>query len=279
MHTLARRLYRWAGLAVAFSLLGSPAFAQYKPRPINDPATGESYHIEVAADYWFPTADITVASAGSGTLAGLPGSQIDAKRDLGFVDQKFPALQLQLRPAKSHKLRFEYIPVSYTGSSTLKQGIVFNGQLYQVGVPVNSTFDWKTYRFGYEYDFIVKNKGFAGFIMEAKYTDVKVELDNPFTQEFAHARGPIPALGGTGRYYFVPNISLTGEVTAFKIPDSINGQYQAHYVDVDVYGTVNFTNNFGVKAGYRSVDVGYIIKADSGTFMLKGLYFGGVVRY
>ena len=54
--------------------------------------------------------------------------------------------------------------------------------------------------------------------------------------------------------------SITGEFTAFKIPDSINNQYNAHYVDIDVYGTLNFTKNVGVQAGYRSLDLGYLIK-------------------
>jgi len=77
----------------------------------------------------------------------------------------------------------------------------------------------------------------------------------------------------------VPNISITGEVTGFVIPDSIDNRYQAHYVDVDVYGTVNFTDQIGVKAGYRSLDLGYVIKSDTGNFLLKGLYFGAVLRY
>ena len=33
---------------------------------------------------------------------------------------------------------------------------------------------------------------------------------------------PIPAIGGIGRFYVVPNISVTGEVTGFKIPDSVD---------------------------------------------------------
>ena len=74
----------------------------------------------------------------------------------------------------------------------------------------------------------------------------------------------------------MPNISITGEVSGFKIPDSIDSRYNAHYVDVDIYGTLNFTNNVGVKGGYRSRDVGYLIKSDSGAFTLKGIYFGAV---
>ena len=39
---------------------------------------------------------------------------------------------------------------------------------------------------------------------------------------------------------------------------------------MDIYGTVNFTNNIGVKGGYRSLDVGYLIKADTGAFNAEG---------
>jgi len=253
----------------------SPAAAQYRPRPLNDAATGETYHIEAGADLWMPTADMTVSSES----LDIPGSTIDLKKDLGATDQRFRALQLQLRPSPNHKFRFQYIPVSYEASARLNQDIVFNGIRYRLGVPVNTTFDWKTFRIGYEYDFVTRSRGFAGFIVEAKYTDVKVELDSPFAQEFARARGPVPALGGIGRVYVVPNISITGELTGFKIPDSVDSRYNAHYVDLDIFGTVNFNNNIGVKAGYRSVDVGYLIKSDAGSFTLKGLYFGAIVRY
>jgi hypothetical protein len=269
------RLYIWVSFAAVLVLLASPAEAQYKPRPLNDPATGEKYHIEAAANLWFPTADMTVSSES----LGIPGSTIDFKRDLGLQDQHLPAVQIILRPAKSHKFRFEYIPINYNQTATLNRNIVFNGIRYTVGLPVNSTLDWKAYRFSYEYDFITKNRGFVGFIMEAKYTDVRVELDSPFAAEFAHARAPIPALGGIGRFYVVPNISITGEFTAFKIPDSIDSRYAAHYVDVDIYGTLNFTNNVGVQAGYRVLNVGYLIKTDTGSFVLKGPYLGGVLRY
>jgi hypothetical protein len=77
----------------------------------------------------------------------------------------------------------------------------------------------------------------------------------------------------------MPNISLTGELTGFKFPDSIVKGYGGHYVDVNVYGTLNFTNNVGAQLGYRSVDVGYTAKTDVGALTLKGLYFGGVLRY
>lgn len=275
MNKSSIRLYRWAGLAATLACLAAPASAQYKPRTISDPATGEKFHIEAGADFWMPTAEMTISSES----LGIQGSQINVKRDLGLTDQRFRALQLLLRPARRHKFRLQYIPVSYTQSATLSQDIVFNGIRYRLGVPVNSTLDWKTYQFGYEYDFVVKNGGFAGFILEAKYTDVQMSLASPIASDFTHKRAPIPAIGGIGRYYVVPNISITGEVSAFKIPASISSQYNAHYVDIDVYSTLNFTNNIGVKGGYRSRDVSYLIKSDSGAFTMNGIYFGAVLRY
>jgi len=278
MMTATRRLYTWTVLT---ALLGFavPASAQYRPRPLNDPATGERFHIEGGADFWFPNTEILVASGGTGALSGLTGTQINAKTDLGLTNKRLPKLELTLRPVPSQKFRLEYIPINFEATTTLTRNIDFNGQRYRIGLPTNTTLDWKAYRFAYEFDFVTKNRGFAGFVIEAKYTDVAVQLTSPVLSEFASARAPLPALGGIGRFYVVPNISITGEVTGFKLPDSIDSRYGGHYVDVDIYGTVNFSNNFGVKGGFRSLDMGYLVKQDSGSFTLKGIYFGVVARY
>src|SRR6185369_14083873 len=123
-------------------------------------------------------------------------------------------------------------------------------------------------------------RGFAGFVIEAKYTDVQILLDaSPVATEFARARAPIPAIGGIGRMYIVPNISITGEFTGFKLPKDLVKDTSAHYIDFDLYGTVNFTNNVGAQFGYRTLDVGFVVDEDTGVFKLKGIYFGVVARY
>ena len=57
MKKSAIRLYVCAGLALV--LVAAPARAQYRPRPVSTPSTGESYHIEFGVGLWVPTADIT----------------------------------------------------------------------------------------------------------------------------------------------------------------------------------------------------------------------------
>jgi hypothetical protein len=152
---------------------------------------------------------------------------------------------------------------------------------YRIGVPVKSTLDWKAYRIGYEFDFVRTNRVFAGFILDFKQTDVSATLETviPGLVEFARARAPIPAIGGVVRGYVVPNISITGEVTGFKMPDRIFKDISGHYFDVVTYGTLNFTNYVGVQVGYRSFDVAYLVDTDTGSFTLKGMFFGIVARY
>ena len=73
------------------------------------------------------------------------------------------------------------------------------------------------------------------------------------------------------------NLSL--EVSGFSLPESAIKDKNGHYLDVNVYGTLNFTNYVGVQVGYRSLDVGYLIDTDTGSFTLRGVFFGIVARY
>jgi hypothetical protein len=274
-HSSAARTYACALTLAAIVAGAAPAYAQFQPRPVGEPAAGEDYHVEGSAALWFPGATILASSE----EFGIAGTTIDFKNDLGLQNTRFGAFKLVGRPTRSSKFRFEFIPIKYESRSTLRRQIIFNGQRYDVGLPVNSILDWKAYRFAYEYDFLVKDTWFAGFIVEAKYTDIQIDLNSPIQNEFARARAPIPALGGIGRVYVVPNVSVTFELTGFKLPENLVEDATAHYVDLDLYGTVNFTNNVGAQIGFRSLDVGYVVDTDTGTMKLKGIYFGIVARY
>jgi hypothetical protein len=264
-------------LFVTAAIGASTASAQYKRYTPGRLPTGETWHVEFGAGLWSPSPEMAVSSE----QLGLIGSRIDAVDDLGMTKSTFKEIRLVLRPAKKHKFRFSYIPISYSAETTLKRTIVFNGQSYALGVPVNSELDWKAYRFGYEYDFVYRTWGFVGFILDAKYTDVNVTLASPVDTEFAHARAPIPTVGGIFRVYPLANVSFTGELTGFKLPTSVDkeNRYDGKYYDLDLYGTLNFSDNFGVQGGYRSLTVGYRVKNDTGDFVLKGLYIMGVARF
>lgn len=274
----APRLYALVTLTSALILAAAPAFAQFQPRGVSNDPDAEQYHVEGAVGLWFPSADITIASA----QFGIPGTTIDFKSDLGLEDQHFPELHLVLRPAKNHKFRLQYIPISYDQTAALPRSIVFNGQRYAAGRPVESSLEWKAWRFGYEFDFLSTSKGYGGVVLDFKYTDVNATLATqtaPLISEFVEAKAPIPALGGIFRVYPVENVSITGEITGFRLPENLIKNSTGHYLDIDFYGTYNFTRNVGAQFGFRSFDVGYVVDNDSGDFTLRGVYIGLVARY
>jgi hypothetical protein len=212
---------------------------------------------------------------------GIVGSTIDFEQDLGLTKTRFTEFHVVLHPARKHKLRFQYIPLDYNQTSTLDREIVFNGQVYNVGLPVISELDWKAYRFTYEYDFIATGRGFAGLLLDAKHTHVRASLRSPLPQldQFTDRSAPVPAIGGIARVYVVPSVSITGELSGIKIPSSTNYDFSGHYTELDIYGTLNFTRNIGAQLGYHSLDVDAVIEKGSGSFTVKGLYFGIVARY
>jgi hypothetical protein len=262
-------------ICLGLLLAATPAAAQFGARAGSDRATGENYRVEVSGDFWNPTPTIAIQSE----ALGIVGSRIDFIEDLGLEKTRFNQLKVVLRPGTKHKFRFEYTPINYEQpNGTLSRSVIFNGLTYNLALPVSTTLKWNAYRFGYEYDFLYKDRGFLGLVLEAKYTDVEATLENLINSEFVRARAPIPAVGLIGRVYVVPNVSITGEFTGFKVPN-IDDEYQGNYFDFDIYGTFNFNDHVGGQFGYRSFDVFYRVEDDEGDLKLKGIYFGGVVRF
>jgi hypothetical protein len=273
---MSMRLFTLALYCTLGLLVPAAAHAQFTATPFSDPATGERYHIEGSFGWWNPSPEFEIASESLGVL----GTRIDAVADLGIVQKRIPELRIVLRPARKHKFRLNYTPMSYSSVSQVHREFVFNGIRYGVNLPVTTQLSWKTWHLGYEYDFIYRDRGFVGLVLQAKATDIQANLQAAsLGSEFARAQAPIPAIGGIGRVYVAPNISITGELDFFKIPSTIDERYQAHYFDFDLYGTVNFNDFVGAQVGFRSLDLGYVFEDDHGNFKAKGLYFGGVVRY
>jgi hypothetical protein len=257
---------------IGFTAIASPAAAQFSPPP--EPAVGEDYHVEVSYGWWNADPSLLVNSES----LGIPGTDVDLVEDLGVEQKQLGRLNVVLRPATKHRFRFEYLPIRYQAEATVRREFIFNGQIYRIGLPVQTEADYLTYRFGYEYDFVYRSRGFAGVLFDLKYTDVNVELTSPIGVEFAHAIAPIPTIGFVGRGYLAKNFAVGGELSFFRLPGEYEN-YDGKYTDVDFYGTVNFTNNVGATLGYRSIDVFYKAERDNGALKFSGLYISGVVRF
>ena len=93
---------------------------------------------------------------------GISGTNISLVTDLGAEQQWLHDIRVVVRPAKLHKIRFQFTNIKYDAESVLTRTIVFNGVTYNIGIPLASEVKWQEYRLGYEFDFISRSRGFVG---------------------------------------------------------------------------------------------------------------------
>lgn len=268
---MVRRLLVWAACASAAMMAADPASAQIR-RTSRNAGVGENYHVEASFGLWRPSTDIVVTSES----LGIPGTAIDAVDDLGFEDPTVADLKVTLAATRRFKLRLGYTPIRYTAQATLERDIIFNGQLYSVGLPVDTELKWNAWRAGIQIDVVAHERGFLGAIVEAKFTDFRVDIASPIVSEFTDVQAPIPTVGGIGRVYVGDNFAITGELTGISLTID---EDEGRYFDFDLNGAYYFNRNVGAQFGYRRLSVHYGIDLDEGDMKLGGIYFGAVARF
>jgi hypothetical protein len=273
-----------AALAV---MLAAPAVAQDTAGQLNSRAVGERYHIEVATTLWSPN----LAGDISSDALNLMGSHIDFAKDLGFGRARAADIRIVFRPGKKHRFRAELTPVQYAADTTFSRIITFAGVPFPVSIPIHSTFGWRTWRFGYEYDFIYRKRGFVGVLFEARQTQLDASLSSLVVGGVTTGSAILPAIGVTGRAYVLPSVAVNFELSglcalhsrtgqfAARCTQDANPDYQATYFDWNIYGTINLNNYVGAQVGWRRQTTNLNFGTDQGALKFQGLWFGGVVRY
>jgi hypothetical protein len=251
-----------------------PASAQFGG---TDLPPAEDYRVEAGASLFRPSPDLRIQT---GALAQITTGEVDFVREFSIEDKFFTEFHFIARPGRRHKIRFNYLGVRYEESATLERTITFGGRTFTVGVPATADLKWDLWRFGYEWDFVSRDRGFVGVIGELKHNRVSADLTALGIAAVAYeADAPVPTIGIIGRGYPHPLVSITGEFTGFKLADVFSDEFEAELYDLDIYGTVSVGRHVGIRGGYRSVVADYVVDEDAGDLKLQGLYFGGVVRF
>jgi hypothetical protein len=261
-------------LLCASLLIAGRAEAQFG---VSDPAPAEDYVMELGLMFWQPTPTLLIQT---GTLTRITGGEVDFVREFGIEDQRFSEFRIVARPGRKHKIRFSRVAARYDESAILQRTVTFGGRTFTIGAPATADLRWDLYRIGYEWDFVARDRGFVGVIAELKHNKVSADLAAAgFGSEFYEATAPVPTVGVIGRGYPHRAVSITAELTGFKLPDFVSEEFEAKLFDFDLYGTVSIGRHVGIQGGYRSVVAEYLVDDDAGDLKLKGLYFGGLVRF
>jgi hypothetical protein len=233
----------------------------------------EDHVVELGVMFWKPSPGLILSTD---TLLSAGVNEVDFVQEFGLEDKYFPEFRATI--GRNHKFRTSFVTFDYDAETIITRTIVFQGRTFTIGAPATADIKWNLYKFGYEWDFVSRERGFVGFIADLKYNKVRASIDSPALTSAAttDVTAPVPTIGVIGRGYLAPAVSITGEFTGFSLTP---GDDEAKLFDFDLYGTVSMGRNFGVQGGYRSVVVDYVVDEDSGDLKMKGLYFGAVVRF
>jgi hypothetical protein len=153
-----------------------------------------AFEIGARASYWFPPLKTNIQVDG----AGLVGTDINLKDDLGVGTESFPSFEV-FGGMGDHHLSLAYTPISYSGSTTLSTPIIFNGQVFAAGSRVETDFDLRMLDLEYRYTFLDVENFLAGFSLDAigkiKYIDGEAKLNSPGQETSDTVRLPLPMVG------------------------------------------------------------------------------------
>jgi hypothetical protein len=269
-------------VCLLLSIVAAPAHAQFRPETSTP---GEDFHVELGMMFWKPTPGMVI---GSDSLRSVSATGVDLVQEFDIADKRFNEFRAVLRGGKT-KLRISHVKMAYDETTTLQQTLVIGGRTFSVAANATADLEWDLWKIGYERDFVKTNRGLFGFIAEVNFNHVVADLAasaSGFTAtSLTDEKVPFPALGVIGRVYPHKNVGVTAEWTGFKMPgfianrltDTDNGA--AHMKNFDIYVTGSITRYFGVQGGYRALSADYLLDSDTGDLEMKGLYFGGMVRF
>ena len=224
--------------------------------------------------FWTPDPTLTLQSGDLTAATGI--TNIDFVQEFGIEKKTFPEIRFTV--GRSHKFRFGYVPVKYDADATIQRTITFRGQTFTVGVPASTEIKWDLWKFGYEWDFVSREKGYFGVIADLKYNKLEASIASPALARTAMTEqdAPVPTIGVAGRGYPHPMVSISGEFSGLKFNSD---EFEASLWDFDINAAVTFGRYIGVQGGYRMYTVDFTIEDDIGDLELKGPYIGAVVRF
>lgn len=252
------------GAALSAAVPASAQFPRVTPK-VRD------YRVEFAYNTWKPQPELTLRTGGS--------DDVDLVGAFGLEKPSVKQYSLTIKPGMHHKIRFQYVPMTFDKDATLTRTFTLAGQTYQVNTPATLNLDWILSRAGYEWDAVATPSGYLGVIAEVKYNQIRANVTaDGVGGTSVRTNAPIPAVGVAGGGYLLPRtLSVHFEVTGFKLPERVD--LEARFIDYDVHVTGHLGRALGFQAGYRSIDARYLVDTDRGALKTKGPYVGASLRF
>lgn len=184
---------------------------------------------------------------------GIPGTDIDLDRDLGFKDKDSFRIDGYWRFAKRHKVRIMYFDSKRSQDHVLDRDITFQGTTYPLHAEVSSRVEMTIAEVAYEYAFIQNDKWELAATAGIHDLDFKMSIaaaGGPLVvanSQSASANGPLPVVGLRGVWNLTDQIYFDAQAQFFKIKIS---PYDGRLENYNVSFVWRPISHVGFGAGY-----------------------------
>lgn len=208
---------------------------------------------------------------------GLVNTVIDLENDFGFDEEAELIAEAALQLG-AFRLSAGYMPLKYSGTSTLARSITFNGRTFNATEQASGSLDVDLFDLGLTWylvnidDMPVRLQIGPELSIKVFDGDASIVSQTTGLSESVSGTAPVPTLGLRARVGLGDMLSLAGRVGYVEYNDN-------SFLDAD--GQVEFSPipMFGIFAGYRYLDV----EVDEGDLFVDatfdGPYGGVLVRF
>jgi hypothetical protein len=227
---------------------------------------GSRFVIELeAGPVWQSRNDVQIPNTNAGTRFSLV--------DL-VGNGPWPAVRLYVtwNINNRHSLRGLAAPLSYTESGTFTEPVDFAGATYRPDQPVEATYKFNSWRLGYRYRFMdrERTKLWVGFT--TKIRDAKIELAQGSTTSKDTDVGFVPLLYLAADWRFARKWHFV-----FDFDGLAGGPGRAFDVALKLGYDIN--DHWGVRGGYRTLEGGADVESVYNFAWLHYAVLSGVYRF
>ncbi len=186
----------------------------------------------------------------------------------------WPAVRLYLtwNINNRHSLRGLLAPLSYTETGTFTGPVDFAGATYLPGQPVEATYKFNSWRLGYRYRFMDRERIKLWVGLTAKIRDAKVELTQASTTSKDTDVGFVPLLYLAADWWFARRWHFV-----FDFDGLAGGPGRAFDVAFKLRYDIN--DHWGIRGGYRTLEGGADVESVYNFAWLHYAVVSGVYRF
>jgi hypothetical protein len=182
-------------------------------------------------------------------IPGDQGTLFSLKDDLKAKTKIFYRLRASYTMKSRHTLSLLYAPLETKSEGSVANDIFYEGVLFNANTQLNGTYKFNSYRLTYRYDIVNKPKIVFGLGFTAKIRDARISLSSSgLTAEKTNV-GFVPIINFRLWWNIDEKFGLLLDGDALAAP-------QGRAEDVQIAATYKFSDNIGIRAGYRILEGG-----------------------